>query len=27
MWSSYFREDFLELNQSETSIAYGGHVC
>jgi hypothetical protein len=20
-------EDFLEINQSETRIAYGGHVC
>ena len=22
-----FREDFLEINQSETRIACGGHVC
>jgi hypothetical protein len=21
------QEDFLEINQSETRIAYGGHVC
>jgi hypothetical protein len=27
IWESGFREDFLEINQSETSIAYGGHVC
>jgi hypothetical protein len=28
IWSSGFRgEDFLEINQSETRIAYGGHVC
>jgi hypothetical protein len=24
---SGFREDFLEINQSETIIACGGHVC
>jgi hypothetical protein len=24
---SGFREDFLEINQSETRIACGGHVC
>jgi hypothetical protein len=22
-----FREDFLEINQSETRMACGGHVC
>jgi hypothetical protein len=22
-----FRKDFLEIDQSETRIAYGGHVC
>jgi hypothetical protein len=28
IWSSGFRgEDFLEINQSETRIACGGHVC
>ena len=26
IWPSGFREDFLEINQSETRIAYGGHV-
>ena len=26
-WQSGFREDFLEINQSETRIAFGGHVC
>jgi hypothetical protein len=27
-WLSGFREeDFLEINQSETRIACGGHVC
>jgi hypothetical protein len=27
-WSSTFRgEDFLEINQSETRIVCGGHVC
>jgi hypothetical protein len=27
-WQSGFREeDFLEINQSETRIACGGHVC
>jgi hypothetical protein len=27
-WQSDFRgEDFLEINQSEPRIAYGGHVC
>jgi hypothetical protein len=25
--SSYREEDFLEINQSETRIAFGGHVC
>jgi hypothetical protein len=25
--SGYRREDFLEINQSETRIACGGHVC
>jgi hypothetical protein len=24
---SFKREDFLEFNQSETRIAFGGHVC
>jgi hypothetical protein len=27
IWPSRFREDFLEINQSETRIACGGHVC
>jgi hypothetical protein len=28
IWPSGFRgEDFLEINQSETRIACGGHVC
>jgi hypothetical protein len=28
IWQSGFRgEDFLEINQSETRIAYGEHVC
>jgi hypothetical protein len=28
LWKSGFRgEDFLEINQSETRIACGGHVC
>jgi hypothetical protein len=28
IWESSFRgEDFLEINQSETRIACGGHVC
>jgi hypothetical protein len=28
IWLSSFREeDFLEIDQSETSIGYGGHVC
>jgi hypothetical protein len=28
IWPSGFRgEDLLEINQSETRIAYGGHVC
>jgi hypothetical protein len=28
IWLSGSRgEDFLEINQSETKIAYGGHVC
>jgi hypothetical protein len=26
-WPGGFREDFLEINQSETKIACGGHVC
>jgi hypothetical protein len=27
-WPRGFRgEDFLEIDQSETRIAYGGHVC
>jgi hypothetical protein len=25
IWQSGFREDFLEINQSETRIAFGGH--
>ena len=28
IWPSGFREeDFLEINQSETRIAFGGHAC
>jgi hypothetical protein len=28
IWQSGFREEyFLEINQSETKIALGGHVC
>jgi hypothetical protein len=28
IWGSGFREeDFLEINQSETRMACGGHVC
>jgi hypothetical protein len=28
IWESGFRkEDFLEINQSETRIAFGSHVC
>ena len=28
IWKSGFREDdFLEINQSETRIACGGHEC
>jgi hypothetical protein len=28
IWPSGYRgEDFLEINQSETRIVYGGHVC
>jgi hypothetical protein len=28
MWPSSFRgEDFLEINQLETGIVFGGHVC
>jgi hypothetical protein len=28
IWQSGFREeDLLEINQSETRIAFGGHVC
>ena len=28
IWQSGFRgEDFLEINQSETRLACGGHVC
>ena len=28
IWPGGFRgEDFLEINQSETRIADGGHVC
>jgi hypothetical protein len=26
IWQSGFREDFLEINQSETGIVCGGHV-
>jgi hypothetical protein len=26
-WLSGFREDFLEINQSETRIVCGGQVC
>jgi hypothetical protein len=28
IWPSGFREEyFLEINQSETKIACGGHIC
>jgi hypothetical protein len=28
IWESGFRgEDLLEINQSKTRMAYGGHVC
>ena len=28
IWPSSFRGDnFLEINQSETRIAFGGHIC
>jgi len=27
IWLCVFREDFLEIDQPETRIAYGGHVC
>jgi len=28
IWQSSFRgKDFLEIDQSATRIAYGGHVC
>jgi hypothetical protein len=28
IWPNGFRvEDFLEIDQSETRIAYGGHIC
>jgi hypothetical protein len=28
IWQSGFRkEDFLEINQSETRIAFDGHAC
>jgi hypothetical protein len=27
IWESGFGEDFLEINQSETRMACGGHVC
>jgi hypothetical protein len=28
IWPRGFREkDLLEINQSETRISYGGHVC
>jgi hypothetical protein len=27
IWESGFREDFLEINQSENRMACGGRVC
>jgi hypothetical protein len=27
IWESGFKEDFLKINQSETRMACGGHVC
>ena len=27
IWRSFRREDILEINQSETRIVCGGHVC
>jgi len=27
IWLGSFREDFLDIDQSETRIACGGHVC
>jgi hypothetical protein len=27
IWQSSFREDFLEIDQSETTIICGGHGC
>jgi hypothetical protein len=27
IWLSSYREDFLEIEQPEKRIAYGGHVC
>jgi hypothetical protein len=27
IWESGFREYFLEINQSKTRMACGGHVC
>jgi hypothetical protein len=27
IWLSSFKEDFLEIDQSETKTACGGHVC
>jgi hypothetical protein len=27
IWESGFREDFLEINQSEKRMACGGRVC
>ena len=27
IWPSGYREDSLEINQSETKIACGAHVC
>ena len=27
IWPSRFREDFLDIDQSETRIACGGHIC
>ena len=27
IWPGGVREDFLEIDQSETRIIFGGHVC
>ena len=27
IWLSSFREEFLQIDQPETGISYGGHVC